>query len=93
LKKQFLSILFVSFFASINFGQNSKSKGTSSNRQKPNGSLTGTVVERSTFEPLQFATVALYDEEDLITNIQDTTNDINGILIFKEIEPGLYYIG
>lgn len=62
------------------------------NAQSQTGSITGKVVELTTLEPMQFATVALYGENDTTTAIQGTTTDIDGIFTFEQIKQGMYFI-
>ncbi len=56
------------------------------------GDIAGKVMETTTQESMQFATVSLYHENDTIEAIQGSTTDIEGDFIFKNVVNGRYFI-
>nr|NQU93591.1 TonB-dependent receptor [Bacteroidota bacterium] len=54
--------------------------------------ITGKVVEMSTREPMQFASVTLFEEADTIAAIQGSATDGDGNFMFEQVKPGNYFV-
>ncbi len=56
------------------------------------GIITGKVVELTTLEPMQYATVALYKGNDTINVLHGTTTDVEGVFVLEKVNPENYII-
>ncbi|MCB2221650.1 MAG: TonB-dependent receptor [Bacteroidetes bacterium] len=56
------------------------------------GRISGKVVEIESQEPLQYATVALFQSNDSVNEINGTTTDIEGNFLFQQIDSGNYFL-